>query len=238
MIKNKLKSYAIYIAFRFPNDDEKNKQWRDALEINVDHRVSGTVCIEHFRETDFKRRDEYHVILKPDAIPSLQAIPDIVNSEMHTRGIGVIAIDECSRMDPETSCNKSSGCKRCKEYVSEMQRMQLNYEFSIQKHKVKEEGMEKKIKDLRKRLRKANINAYYLQTVKKKLCQTINELKKANLLNEEDKKALEVNFRRFCCNSHLDYLIFFSISLFTMHIYVGIARQRIAANSVQRYRKR
>lgn len=122
---------------------------------------------------------------------------------MPTRNIGVDAIDECSMMEPETSCNKSSGCKRCEEYVLEMQRVQLNHEVIIQKHKVKEEEMEKKIKDLRKRLRKANINAYYLQTVKKKLYQTINELKKDNLFDEEDKKALEVHFRRCCCNSLL-----------------------------------
>lgn len=53
------------------------------------------------------------------------------------------------------------------------------------------------IRDLRKKLKKANDKIWYLENIKRKLDTAFSELKKQNLLNEELCKVLEVRMHFF-----------------------------------------
>lgn len=56
------------VVFRFPKNEELAAKWKKALGIEIiQGYITGTVCVEHFTDFEFKRKNKKE--LKSDAIP-------------------------------------------------------------------------------------------------------------------------------------------------------------------------
>lgn len=56
--------------FRFPVNTENAEKWKEVLGmLDIKKEISGTVCMEHFSETDFRRKNRTE--LKANVIPRL-----------------------------------------------------------------------------------------------------------------------------------------------------------------------
>lgn len=166
-----------------------NEKWKRALEINCARPISGTICIDHFAETDFLRNDKHHTKLKPNAIPKLSKTVDsqcIEENELIE--IGATGATHSPENEVLSSCN----CVRCEEKDLQMIEMDIKHRAEMRKCEEKINNMDLKIKNIKKRLKKVNNKAYYLETTKVKLDQTIIDLKKENLLSNEARNTLQV----------------------------------------------
>lgn len=84
---------------RIPHNDAVAMQWTKAIrrvEI-VEKSIGGMICIEHFVEKDFKRKDKYRIELKPVAVPSIFADMNEINS--HDQNIYCVDINSQSCVD-------------------------------------------------------------------------------------------------------------------------------------------
>lgn len=171
-----------------------NEKWKRALEINCARSISGTICIDHFEETDFLRNDKHHTKLKPNAIPKLsKTVYSQCIEENELIEIG-------STQSPENELLSSCNCVQCREKDLQINEMNIKHQAEMRKCEEKFSKMDLKIKDIKKRLKKINNKAYYLETTKVKLDQTIIDLRKENVLSNEARNTLQV--LRFCCNTN------------------------------------
>lgn len=173
-----------------------NEKWKRALEINCARSISGTICIDHFEETDFLRNDKHHTKLKPNAIPKLSKT---VDSQCIFRIEENELIEIGSTQSPKNELLSSCNCVQCEEKDLQINEMNIKHQAEMRKYKEKISNMDSKIKDIKKRLKKVNNKAYYLETTKVKLDQTIIDLRKENVLSNEARNTLQVT--RFCCNT-------------------------------------
>lgn len=159
-----------YFHFRFPKNIAMNEQWKESLGITSDKLASGTICINHFIDTDFKRKDKHHVTLNPDAIPTIAIASHPSLPEQQVENIDFVKVIERD-IQFQDQPSEISECNLCGEIELQTMGMKLEHNIEIQRYQQKIGEMESKIKNMRKQLTKVNKNAYYLQTMKKKLVQ-------------------------------------------------------------------
>lgn len=167
--------------FRFPKDEILSNEWKKAVGIDINTIVLGRICIEHFKKTHFQRNDKYHVILKPNVIPSVFPNQNELN-------------ENSSNNEVEIRLNKE--CLQCTQKDKSLADIQQKYQDQIK-------TIETKIITLKSSLKKARNRAYYLDSCNSKLNTAISHLKEDKIIDEKLSKAIEVssnyfNIRSYC----------------------------------------
>lgn len=101
--------YCSYIFGRFPKNGENVQKWKTALGLEyIQNQITGNVCMDHFKESDFRRKNKTE--LKPNVIPHLSdratcanaAYANAVEAEM-AELVEVAEEIEASQADDATS---------------------------------------------------------------------------------------------------------------------------------------
>lgn len=155
--------------------------------------VLGRICIKHFKKTDFKRNDKHHVILKPNAIPSIFQN----QNEFH----GINTNNEVDQNEPlqqiELQPEECFQCTQKDEIIAKMEQIQSNKEKDMQHNQDHIETLKTEIQTLKLRLKKSLSRAYYLDSCKTKLNTTISLMKDQKLIDEKLLIAIEVGSNHF-----------------------------------------
>lgn len=176
-----------------------NEEWRKSLGIRTNNIISGTICIEHFEDKDFQKNDKYGVKLNSNAIPSLSSVDD---SHDQVSCIEENDFVNINLMHSPLQQSVSSVCEHCEQKDLEIERLDTKHKTEIQNHQKIVEKMQSKIRDIKKRMKKVNSKAFYLENMKTKLNRTIDELRKENVLSDEARNAIQV-ISSTHCNSPL-----------------------------------
>lgn len=164
----------MFFQIRFPRNENDAKKWKTAINfhyenVNIERGelTKGSICFEHFQESDFKRKNKSQ--LKSGSFPSIFNERNVENDQLdfHVAHPN----NEIFEINDHKNCE---GCREC-----------IKKDNLIQKQK-------EKIECLRKSLKKAQNKAYYLVGTKKKLTATLSELKQQNLIDEKLLKAVQV----------------------------------------------
>lgn len=185
---------------RFPKNRNVAAEWNAALGIDRNKILHGFVCFEHFEEDRFEVKNKSK--LKADAIPTIfdsikpiEPMPAVASTSTSSTSDTVAenqivseVVDEMETMlIPNCSSNEivatvttnspshpSSQCQAC----------------SKKDHLLREQDY--LIKELRKKLKKANTKIWYLENTKLKLKTAFSEMKREQLVTAELCQALEV----------------------------------------------
>lgn len=180
---------------RFPKDPKLNEEWRKSLGIRNNNIISGTICIEHFKDKDFQKNNRYGVKLNSNAIPSLSSVDD---SQDQISCIEENDFVNISLMHSPLQQSVSSVCVHCEQKDLEIKRLDTKHKTGIQNYQKIVEKMESKIRDIKKRMKKVNSKAFYLENTKTKLNRTIDELRKENVLSDEARNTIQVISSKHC----------------------------------------
>lgn len=167
-------------------------KWKDAVGIDRNKICNGFVCVEHFEDKYFKRRNKTE--LKLNAIPTIfidHCLPGPSTDDLQFCSIPTVAINTDNKSEnsddgidildtvydtDDTTSSKSGlvACKLCK-----------SKDLTIE-----EKG--KIISFLRKQLKSTKSKVAYLEKTQLKLDKTLKDMRQAELINTELCKSLEV----------------------------------------------
>lgn len=161
---------------RIPQNNAVAMQWTKAIKKDetVERAIGGMVCIEHFLEKDFKRKDKYRIELKPEAVPSI--FIDMSEYESHDANI------ECVDMKSESCCSE---CLEKDQLIAELKKDNENLEKSKNKQDEIIDHLRRTIKPLRDKVN-------YLEAVKVKLKEASLALKEQEILKDDLCQKLKV----------------------------------------------
>lgn len=186
------------IFYRFPRDNALAKEWTKAIKNVdfVDKPIGGMVCIDHFSEEDFKRKDRNVVQLKPGSIPTILIEENASECVVDQNSNFVTNNNDCcdhNEMDLDVSgaigCDDDDLQNNCSECSRKDQQLSI-LEKENQKQK-------QSIIDLRKTIKSLRDKTYYLEDKRKTLKEETLSLKKQSLQNEEFRKESQVYTRTF-----------------------------------------
>lgn len=173
------------MCLRFPKSASLGRMWVKAVtkEEVWDKSFGGMVCIQHFTDNDFKRKDKSKVLLKPDAIPSIfneiiQTEKDNIENEDINNNIELIS--------NVGSCSKE--CCECLQKDQTIQSLRGNNDKLTQSN---QEYMTT-IDELRKKVKLLRDRSYYWESSNSKLKADLMLLEKQKLQNEKLLHALQV----------------------------------------------
>lgn len=194
---------------RAPKDENKNKKWQEALNVGYIRRLNGMVCIQHFKDTDLKQATKTQpVILRPGAVPSMPSIALIKQNEKSSNLSNDNIIDErvdtiettettetaetnktTSRCNPSYKTDK--GCDHLKVDTEDKQSLKTSHNDLIARHNIEVAKFEAKIRKLEAQLAELlknkkfdGIKSKRHQNSKKKMKETLTQMQKKNLLNQ------------------------------------------------------
>lgn len=124
----------------------------------------GLICSEHFRIEDFRNKDKSALKAK--------AIPTVFDS---FESMGSIEVGGQSNNEPSQSFQPLQSCRQCQEY----------------EHKIS--TYEQKIRRLQIQLKKSRNRNHYLHKIARSLKNTLEEMRKKQLVDEKLCHALEVH---------------------------------------------
>lgn len=160
---------------RFPQSPEKAKLWKLNLGLDIEKSIHGSVCIDHFTEDDFSinNRTTGKFSLKNGAVPIL--IRNMSNDDTPT------LFETAETANFETCC---TCCKRCKNNLSETEIMlesmksdQIKLKFQLERSNIEKNDLERKIIELRKKVKALHDRSYTLEKSNAQLKLTLGEIK-------------------------------------------------------------
>lgn len=155
------------VLFRFPKNQEIAKQWNIALGIDTNEIVYGLICFEHFEDRHFKRRNKTE--LKPDAVPT------IFLHRLDPSGVSTINFDDNNndeiyqtqrKITPASSMASNASVAATVDAASCNVHLTLQCTACDMRDRLINEK-ESQIRELRKKLLKAQQKNWYLEKTKK-----------------------------------------------------------------------
>lgn len=179
---------------RAPKNLDENKKWQEAL--NVSYMLNGLVCIQHFKDTDLKPATKTRPVeLRPSAVPFISEALNLSNDSNENNIIETVETTE-------TSCQCNPSCKSCdrlKIDCGKLQTLRTTHMNLIARHDIEVAQFQAKIRRLETQLadlrcsRKAEwMNSKRNQNSKKKIKETLKQMQKENLLNQNVVDFVEV----------------------------------------------
>lgn len=160
------------------------------------------VCMAHFSDDDFKRKDKHKVSLKPDAIPNIfKQIIQVQKESCMNEHIDIVEpVGHCGNYLQEDCCQ----CVQKDHTIASL--TEKNEKLSQISH----EHM-KTIDDLRKKVKSMRDKSYYLESMNTKLKTTTSSMKELKLLNEKLSQSLQVMLIKQSKESLIIIMIYFSL---------------------------
>lgn len=198
------------LLIRFPKNREIAEKWNVALGFEAEKIIHGLVCVEHFEDDQFKRRNKTE--LKPHAVPIVtKHIEKIQNDDVLESNDAIESLVESIEVSATSTSvasdtNNDQSSNNVIKSIQSSQAVEIldscvtehipNRSSTPCKDCVKKNytinKQQEEIEQLRKKLREANAKISYSEKTRRKLDITISELKKQQLLNEELCNSLEV----------------------------------------------
>lgn len=166
----------LLINIRFPKDETIVKQWKEAFGFDTNIEIRGSICINHFSESDFIRKNDGVIKLKKGTIPS-------VNLLMESATTASITIQQS---DHNT---ESTECPTCNE---EIKRLKIAYSVLKKNHEIYKQTTEEKIKTFQTKITNLQKLNYRLKQAKRKVKGAILEYGDSQLNAKNRQKISQI----------------------------------------------